>query len=273
MLLDICECLVQADDIGAEILAVRALALVRAARLQFVIAPIAVVKVYEPDIVDGLREHIVSWPTRWRELRGGCDQGIVLECVVGEASVDGSHRNVFVGAARRATASVPDRILSGDHHVVGEDQGIHRSVLHQVASDHQVAAGIRKGGDVIDCDGVERVFWPIVEDFKGRTAADVFRAEVIDDDVMNAPACPSERDRPTLTVAGKRGCHLDAAATMRDVGVADGHISDLADRAYVRSARRVLILGRQQNAISRLAETSPTVFHKVRFGQHANRIL
>ena len=61
-LLDVSQCIVEADNIGSEILTIRALVLIGTGCLEFVVSAIAVVKVDELNIRDCFREQIVLGP-------------------------------------------------------------------------------------------------------------------------------------------------------------------------------------------------------------------
>ena len=71
---------------------------------------------------------------------------------------------------------------------------------------------------MIDGDGVQRVLGPSVHDLEHRAAANVLLAEVVDDNVVNAPASSSLRRRSAALSSGAiaRG-HLNTAAGMGDV--------------------------------------------------------
>ena len=192
-LFDVSQRCVEPNNVGSEILAIRAHVLVRAARLKLVVSAIAVIVVDEPDIIDGLREHIVRWPLRRRKCRWRRNQAVVGERKSSETVGDACYRHVLKGAACGAAPRVPHRVLAGCDQVVGEDQSIHWRILGEVPRDDHVAGGIREPGDVIDGDGVERVLGPSVRNLEQAAAAHVVFAEVVDDHVMNAPAFSRQR--------------------------------------------------------------------------------
>ena len=61
-LLNISERGVDSNDVGSKIVAVHTLVLIWTARQQLVISAVAVVEVSEADVIDGLREHVLSGP-------------------------------------------------------------------------------------------------------------------------------------------------------------------------------------------------------------------
>jgi len=61
-LLNVSQHFVQPNNVGSEILAVRALILIRAARLKLVVSAVAIVVVDELYVVGRLREHVIRWP-------------------------------------------------------------------------------------------------------------------------------------------------------------------------------------------------------------------
>jgi hypothetical protein len=60
---------------------------------------------------------------------------------------------------------------------------------------------------------------------------------------------------------------------VRNSGVPDRYISDLASRANIAVTASVLILWTEKNCISRLREASPIVFHQIIFDQYASGVL
>src|SRR4029077_14958953 len=148
------------------------------ARLKLVVPAIAVAVVHEPNIIDGLREHVVGWPGRRWKRRWSRNQTIVVELKGGETVGDAGDRHVFKGTARWAASRVPHWVLAGDHQVVGEDQSIHPRSWNHIPHNHQVAVSIGESGDVIYGDGVEWVMGPSVHDLERGAAAHILVAEV-----------------------------------------------------------------------------------------------
>src|SRR5580704_7135456 len=103
--------------------------------------------------------------------------------------------------------------------------------------------------------------------------ANILRADVVHDDVMDAPAGSQLGWRSALSISGEGCGQNNAAAGMEDVRVSDGHVRDLTDRTDVAFSWSVLVLGSQKYGMARLAETSPDVLHQIVLGQHTHGIL
>jgi hypothetical protein len=118
---------------------------------------------------------------------------------------------------------------------------------------------------VIDGYGVERILWPSIGDFKGAARAYILRAQVVENYVVDASTSTCQSWRSTIAVSGNGSCHPNSSASVRNTHKADRYIGQLTDRTNVLAARRMLILGSEQNAIAGLAIASPAVLHKICF--------
>src|ERR1700675_1826612 len=120
-------------------------------------------------------------------------------------------------------------------------------------------------------DAIQHVGSPPVAEFHEPTAAGVLSsADIVDNNVMDAVAF--SRRSVSSAIGGNVG-DLNASADVADWGVADPHLSDLAEgTVFIFFYDVVLVLRSQQNGEPHLRESTPAVFENVVFRQHPLRI-
>ena len=126
---------------------------------------------------------------------------------------------------------------------------------------------------MIDGNRIDCVRRPTIRQVKQPSLASVILADVVENNVVNAPAGSRQGCRTALmlSMSGDGGRHNNASSSMDDVGVAHRHVSDLAKRAHVDNGFCLTrLVARSQNyGKALLTETSPDIFHQVGLYQDA----
>src|SRR6202021_315731 len=186
-LFDVGQRCVKTNYVRAKVLTIITFGYIRAALLERVVAPVAIVKAGEFHVRHSLRKHVLGRPGRRRKCRRGRNQSVIAEREAGETLVHNSDRHIGLSAIPIASVSVPDGILPCNDQIIGKDEGIHCAVAFRVPDDHHVSAGIRESSDVINGDGVQWIFDPVISDLKHRAIANILLAYVMEHHVVDAP--------------------------------------------------------------------------------------
>src|SRR5262249_38802464 len=93
--------------------------------------------------------------------------------------------------------------------------------------------------------------------------------DVVDRQIMNAVALPGQCD---TSIGGNTISHLQAAAHVADLRVANRNIGDFAERTDVGGADG-LVLRTDDHPESGLGEPAPGIFQNVAFEENALRVL
>ena len=128
------------------------------------------------------------------------DQSVVLKRKSLETFLDRCNRHVLSRAVGFASR-VPHWISSREQQIVGKYKIVHALGSDDVTHKHHVGRGIRKRCDVIDSYVVKRILRPTVRDNEYRATAHVIRAEIVQNQVVNAPARTRQCSASVLAIA------------------------------------------------------------------------
>lgn len=133
---------VQTHNVGVEILAIRALALVRAARLELVVSAASVIVLTESDVIRVRREQIARRPGRWRIFSRGRDKSVVVEGVQGKAAACALERDIRMRTVALSATFAPYWEPACCHNTVGDDKSVHLRIRTLVPQGSYAADGM-----------------------------------------------------------------------------------------------------------------------------------